>query len=249
MVRTYTPKAPTSRQCVICGTRFKAKRTDARFCGTACRLRASRYKSGATTAHQYRLKSETDNCPIYDGSLSACEVREVSRDVAVPILTEYEWLGDAGLCNRFWSGSDPQGRVMTVVGFVTHAHRLSDGGRTVLLARGCTTPAAHPHAASWAIGRAFRALKAEGVQRVIAYADPLAGERGVVYSAVGMRPADHRPKYRMRIRPPGVRWYEHDKCLSDRWLAHKGWSTEQARAHGYKVERVPQRIRWEKWLG
>jgi hypothetical protein len=35
-------RVENSRLCVVCGTTFMAKRSDARYCGTMCRKRSSR---------------------------------------------------------------------------------------------------------------------------------------------------------------------------------------------------------------
>ncbi|TCK99374.1 hypothetical protein BXY66_3876 [Shimia isoporae] len=244
MVRTYKPVQKTRRPCTICGRVFTAKRKDARYCGVPCRHRASRYQQDGN--HQHRLKGEPDNPPE---TFAGCSFAEIDRDTAVPVLEQYEWLGDAGRADRFFASFTPDGRVMAVVGFATRWHRHNSDDGTILWCRGCTTPAAHKHAATWTAGRALKALKAEGAKRVIAYSDPLAGERGVVYSATGLTKAGE-PHNRFRVRPPKVKWHEHHLCHSDRWLRHGGrnWSVEQARSKGYRVERVPQRQLWAKDL-
>ncbi|WP_325692951.1 hypothetical protein [Paracoccus sp. (in: a-proteobacteria)] len=253
MVRTYRPQPLTSRSCTICGSRFRAKRQDARLCSQSCRHRASRYQAGGRVCHQHRVKVaalaelEQISAPV---TLAGCKVEEVSRAVAAPIIARYEWLGDVGMAERFFAAFTPAGEVMALVGFTLDRHRLADGGQTACLARGCTTPAAHRHAASWLIGRALRALRKEGVRRVIAYSDPLAGERGVIYAACGFRAVPVKVKALYRLRPPRVRWYEHHRCLSDRGLRRQGrdWSHDDARAAGWTVERIPQRVRWERDL-
>lgn len=245
MVRTYKPVTPTARRCAICGRSFVAKRRDAKLCGYGCRHKSSRYVTH-DTAHQHRARGPHVDPP---DTLTDCTFSEVARADAVPVLTRYEWLGDEGKADRFFASYTPDGRVMSVTGFTIAAHRLSDAGRTVALVRGCTTPAAHQHAPTWTIARALRVLRSEGAQRVIAYSDTLAGERGVIYSACGFQRVN-APHDRWRVRPPGVKWHEHHKCHSDRWLRHGGrnWTVAQARAKGYRVERIPQRIRWERDL-
>ncbi|MFH5772710.1 hypothetical protein ACHFJ0_00585 [Paracoccus sp. NGMCC 1.201697] len=168
----------------------------------------------------------------------------------MPVLQDCEWLGDAGLADRFFAALDPAGSMVAVVGFTMKRHRLSDGGLTACLIRGCTTPGAHQHAASWLISRACRALRRDGVRKIIAYSDVLAGERGVIYRAAGFKLAEMKAKTRFRVRPPGIRWHQHGLCYSDRWLRHGGrnWSHATARANGFKVERIPQRQRWERHL-
>ena len=48
--------------CVVCGRKFRASRTDAKYCGGACRKKASRDRAGqaasvkAYQSYQYRLE-------------------------------------------------------------------------------------------------------------------------------------------------------------------------------------------------
>jgi hypothetical protein len=97
-------------------------------------------------------------------NLKGCTVAAISRDVACAVIKRFEWLGTIGRARLFFGLHAPDGQLLGVVGFGHGAH---DGGRcgALVLERGCTLPQAPPHAASFLIGRALRALRKSGWER------------------------------------------------------------------------------------
>jgi hypothetical protein len=56
-------------------------------------------------------------------------------------------------------------------------------GKVTTLTRGCCLHWAHPHSGSFLVSAACREMTKKGYNVFIAYADPLAGERGVIFRA------------------------------------------------------------------
>lgn len=213
-------------------------------------MRLSRSKTvPRKPAFQAQIKNAgvTINSPVRP---SKCGVVEADRVAIEPIIVAHEWLGTLGKnVNRFWLLHSPDGQWQAAAAVATTRHNT--GTEAAVLYRGCMAPGAHRNAASRLIGRICKMLKRDGFEKLVAYSDVLAGERGTIYRAVGMHPVEnsHGPG-RQRVRPPGVACWEQGKCHSDSWLRHGGqrWSPDDARRHGYVVEPVPSRQRWERAL-
>lgn len=120
-------------------------------------------------------------------------VREVSLADARNLIVANEWLGNLGSAEHAWGlffgdhlagcvcfGSTAGTKVRASVCGSEHADKV------ITLVRGCCEHWAHPHSASYLITQACKLMfKKTGATVFVAYADPRAGEVGVVYQAVG----------------------------------------------------------------
>ncbi len=117
-------------------------------------------------------------------------VAEIPQREAKAFVTEYEWLGNAGAA-RYCYGLLYGARLAAVVCYArptattAFASMLGLHPESVLqLCRGASTHWAPKYAASMLIARSLRMLETRKHPRlVVAYADPEAGEVGVVYQA------------------------------------------------------------------
>src|SRR5579872_889113 len=120
-------------------------------------------------------------------------VREIALADARNLIVANEWLGNLGSAEHAWGlffgdylagvvcfGSTAGTKVRSSVCGKEHADKV------VTLVRGCCEHWAHPHSASYLITQACKLMvKKVGAHVFVAYADPRAGEVGVVYQAVG----------------------------------------------------------------
>ena len=120
-------------------------------------------------------------------------VREISLADACNVIVANEWLGNLGSAEHAWGlffgdylagvvcfGSTAGTKVRSSVCGAEHAEKV------VTLVRGCCEHWAHPHSASYLITQACKLMfKKTGATVFVAYADPRAGEVGVVYQATG----------------------------------------------------------------
>jgi|HubBroStandDraft_6_1064221.scaffolds.fasta_scaffold00329_7 hypothetical protein len=120
-------------------------------------------------------------------------VREISLADARNVIVANEWLGNLGSAEHSWGlffgdylagcvcfGSTAGTKVRSSVCGAEYADKV------VTLVRGCCEHWSHPHSASYLITQACKLMSHKtGAHVFIAYADPRAGEIGVVYQAVG----------------------------------------------------------------
>jgi hypothetical protein len=120
-------------------------------------------------------------------------VREISLADARNLIVANEWLGHLGSSEHAFGlffggylagcvcfGSTAGTKVKASVCGTKHANKV------VTLVRGCCEHWAHPHSASYLITQACKLMvKKTGAHVFVAYADPRAGELGVVYQSVG----------------------------------------------------------------
>jgi hypothetical protein len=152
-------------------------------------------------------------------------VAEIGREEARAVIRRFEWLGSTGCARIFYGLRDREGELLAVCRFGHGAHGASRGGALVL-ERGCTLPHAPPHAASHLIGRALRALRKAGWRAFKAFSDPMAGETGGLYRALGWRPGVNRHgKWRYAL-------VERGKVRSDRAIYRRYGSHAAAREPG-----------------
>jgi hypothetical protein len=85
------------RKCEQCGHSMAGRRKDARYCGTVCRVNASRSRAVASAEHAPVTPSATD-APVY----TACGMDEAWHARAVQLITRY---GMADATTRVVSGS------------------------------------------------------------------------------------------------------------------------------------------------
>ena len=117
-------------------------------------------------------------------------VREISLAEARNVVVTQEWLGNLGssefafglyfgeyLAGVVCFGSTAGTKVKASVCGLEHAEKVTT------LTRGCCLHFAHPHSGSFLVSAACREMTKKGYHVVIAYADPEAGERGVIFRA------------------------------------------------------------------
>lgn len=117
-------------------------------------------------------------------------VREISLAEARNVVVTQEWLGNLGSSEFAFGlffgeylggvvcfGSTAGTKVKASVCGAEHAHKVTT------LTRGCTLHFAHPHSGSFLVSAACREMTKKGYHIFIAYADPQAGERGVIFRA------------------------------------------------------------------
>lgn len=123
--------------------------------------------------------------------VEATSVKRIDLATARDFIEEYEWLGNVGSSQRCY-GLFHQAELLAVCCFTRvmspggfrRLLPLVAGGMIYQLCRGATAPFAPAWASSRLIARALRLLRREtGAELVVAYADPRAGELGVVYRA------------------------------------------------------------------
>jgi hypothetical protein len=117
-------------------------------------------------------------------------VREISLAEAKNVVVTQEWLGNLGssefafglffgeyLAGVACFGSTAGTKVKASVCGSEHANKV------ITLTRGCCLHWSHPHSGSFLVSAACREMTKKGFHIVVAYADPLAGERGVIFRA------------------------------------------------------------------
>jgi hypothetical protein len=117
-------------------------------------------------------------------------VREISLADARNVIVTQEWLGNLG-SSEFAFGlffGEYLGGVVcfgstagTKVKASVCGSELAD--KVTTLTRGCSLHFAHPHSGSFLVSAACREMTKKGYHIFIAYADPQAGERGVIFRA------------------------------------------------------------------
>ena len=141
-----------------------------------------------------RMAEQPD--PLLDEKLALASdfknatVREISLAEARNLIVAQEWLATLGssefsyglffghhLAGCVCFGSTAGTQVKSSVCGSEHANKV------ITLTRGCCLHWAHPHSGSFLVGAACREITTKGYHVVIAYADPEAGERGVIFRA------------------------------------------------------------------
>ena len=143
--------------------------------------------------HQRKIREEVtlfDPRPI-PKSLHGFEIIQITKEQAEPIILKYEWLGTI---NRFpvayYGLFSPFGEIHGVACFGrgngTNAGKIttSEISRPIALERGACVHYSHPHAPSFLVSGACRAMyRDHGYNTFYAYSDPDAGEVGTIYQA------------------------------------------------------------------
>ena len=149
--------------------------------------------------------------------LAGCAVARVPPAEARPLVERHEWLGALNTVPiAIYGLLAPSGELLDVASFGmpngTASRNLCGPqwrDRVIALERGCCAAWAAPNAASYLISRAVKAVGALGYAVVVAYADPAAGELGVVYQACGwhfLGAGPGRPGHRWKARLDGGPW-------------------------------------------
>jgi hypothetical protein len=213
----------SQRRCAWhrCRRPFRAQRACRRYCSDACRGKHHRDRR-------------------YAARLRACRVEPIGRVEAISLILKYERLGSVGGCHTFFGLRDPVGKLLGVCGFGYGPHGASTSC-DVVLERGCCVPRAPHNSASFLISRALRYGRNRlGWRHVMAYSDERFGEAGIVYKAVGFRPAPptkHPNRFRWGL-VVGAR------TLSDRAIYRRYGSLAAARAARAQLVQLPLRVGW-----
>jgi hypothetical protein len=117
-------------------------------------------------------------------------VREISLEDARNVLVGHEYLGTLGSAEFAYGlffGKHLAGTVTFGSTAGTAVKRSVCGSehsdKVTTLTRGCCFHWAHPHSGSFLVSAACREMTKKGYHIFIAYADPQAGERGVIFRA------------------------------------------------------------------
>lgn len=136
---------------------------------------------------QRKARDETDWHVPTAGSE---RITEIPQSQAKRFITEYEWLGNAGAA-RYCYGLFYGERLAAVCCYAKPTARLAfaaiagvKAGDVLQLCRGASTHWAPKHSGSMLISKSLKMLEHRKRPRlVVAYADPDAGEVGIVYQA------------------------------------------------------------------
>lgn len=152
------------------------------------------FDSGACWQYQVkqakRLGLSAEELDVFV-SVSDVRVEEIEYRLAKDFIEQYEWLGNIGSA-QFFFALLWRDEILSVVCFARPTSGSSLRAKVegvpdlsvFQLCRGATSPIAPKWAASYLISKALKLMaKARRVCIVLAYADPKAGEIGVVYQA------------------------------------------------------------------
>lgn len=111
---------------------------------------------------------------------------------AKEFIEKYEWLGYIGrgrICYGIWRGNNLYGVTVFSPLPLFALKQLPEWlhSKTLYLSRGACCLDAGKYAPSALVGASLRELKKDGYYLVLAYADPAAGERGVIYCATNAK--------------------------------------------------------------
>jgi hypothetical protein len=143
-------------------------------------------------------------------NFEAAEVRSISYEEARPLILQFEYLGSMGSA-RIFHGLFFGPYLGCVVGFgSTAGTRVAAGvcgeeyaDKVIELVRGCRTPWAHQHSATYLIARAAEDLAQRGKNVIVAYSDPAGNEKGVIYRAANFLPLGETGKSERFVTPDG----------------------------------------------
>ena len=184
--------------------------------------------------------------------LDGAQVREVilERGRAAALILRYEWLGNIGNPQKvygLWLDGDLLGAVtfgwpagVESRDICGQDHR----GLAICLERGACVHYSPRNSASFLIRRATKRMWLEhGYQIFYAYADPMAGEIGTVYQAVGWEYIGQGPGHGNRDR-----WYFRNPA-NGRWITSKsfyqrGLKKAEALADGWEFEQRPPKHKY-----
>jgi hypothetical protein len=204
-------------------------------------------------------------------SLAGYSVETVTRNVAVPLIQKYEWLGNVGKATIFVGLYSPNQELHGVACFGSGpaGDMRARLGPSLCLERGACVHYAPINAASFLINGACKLVhRIKKVPTFYAYCDPCAGEYGAVYQASGWLylgqglggKADRATRYYVLApdadRDNPANW-KTTRVLRQggrklRWAQAKalGWEIAIRPAkHVYAINVGPKRKAWRKAIG
>jgi hypothetical protein len=124
-------------------------------------------------------------------NLKNAVVREITLSEARNLIVSQEWLGNLGsseFAYGLFAGKYLAGAVCFGSTAGTHVKNSVCGSenaeKVITLTRGCCVFWSHPHSGSHLIAAACREMAKKGYNVIVAYSDPKANERGVLFRAV-----------------------------------------------------------------
>lgn len=161
-------------------------------------------------------------------------MRRIGRKTAEEFIREYEWLGYLGQANYYYGfyWGDDLGCVIcfsmppswqAARGFCGEKYE----DRVLLLSRGASTWWAPRNTGSYCIRRVLDDIEKNTRYRIIyAYADPRAGEVGIIYQALN--------------------WYYIGTTREQTWYLPKG--EYETSIFGFTTRTIPKELKGKKWL-
>ena len=240
-------------------------------CDDPLRLEAlNRFRQDSSKCFQRHIRevtAEHDPRPSL-ANLKNAVVAQVSNRLAAQIILRFEWLGTMPGTTTFSYGLWPDAAlhhkqedllgavVFTKGGNVKALASVGPYDSTMILARGACVMRAGRNAASFLISRACKlAARDHGVTHFLAYSDPEAGERGVIYRALNWKclgpTGGKRSGKHLGFESPEnqkMSSYLFSRKFNPRFF-HMGWDGKQPKYEflvslGWKPIKEPAKLRW-----
>lgn len=234
-----------ARHCAHCQEFFVAARSDAKTCSNKCRMALSRRKRNPTRCHQkIKRDEEARASPRPQDTVIDYRIEAIGAREAADFIKRYEFLGTVGRSLARYGARNAKGELAAVAVFGTPSKLADD---IIVLERGACAHWAHPHAASWFIPRAVKLAAADhGWKIFFAYADPSAGEIGIVYQACNWiytgrtpsRTVNGAPRARDYFRGPDGR------VISDKAFYKRGHSMADVKSGAWRRVAKPAKHRY-----
>jgi hypothetical protein len=211
--------------------------------------------------HVREVYADMENRPVL-ASLRGSTVRPITYSEAASIILKYEWLHTMAAGTRYSYGlHSSDGELLGAVCFSLNASPQARWickpratiKRTICLARGACVPHAPKNAASFLVRHACRLMHEQhGYKVFFAYSDPEAGERGIIYRAVGWKclgaGLGRTTRYHTSaVAPDGkvTQSYNVYKLAARLgWTPAKGTKRGYLESLGYTMRRTPDKIKW-----
>lgn len=206
----------------------------------------SRRKRNPTPCYQkIKRDEEARASPRPQDTVIDYRIEAIGAREAADFIKRYEFLGTVGRSLARYGARNAMGELVGVAVF-GHPSKFSDD-RIIVLERGACAHFAHPHTASWMIPRAVKRAAADhGWKIIFAYADPAAGEVGVIYQAcnwlyTGQTPSrtfNGAPRARDYFRGPDGR------VISDKAFYKRGLTMDDVKPGGWRRVRKSAKHRY-----
>jgi len=186
------------------------------------------------------------------------EIREIPFKEAQKFILKYEWLGTMGTTKHSY-GFFTNDKLSAVFCFGLTAGTMAlsqvfgqqHKQRGLVLVRGACASHCHKHTSSFALSLACKKLNEEyGVDFLIAYSDPEAGEIGTVYQASNWNFYGLTSRVNYLVRPDGKR--SDPKLIHKYAKKHNITTSEQKQIfidEGYTFEKGSPKLKYFKIIG
>lgn len=185
------------------------------------------------------------------------DIREIPFQEAQAFILQFEWLGTMGT-TKFSYGLFVEDKLTAVLcfGLTAGTQALSQPfgepfkSQGIVLVRGACAPWAHPHTASYLMGKVFPLVRERGYRFIIAYSDLEAGEIGTVYQATNWQYYGLTAPVTYLVRPDGKRV---DPKLIHKYSRKNGISSAEQKQiffdEGYILETGSPKLKYIKLIG